>query len=167
MVMKIFLYGEEVLRNKALAVEEVDDGVRELIRNMGETMRQAGGIGLAAPQVGESRRIIIADVPQEEKELVALVNPKIIELEGACDFEEGCLSIPGISAKVKRAAEVVVEGITPEGEVIKKQYSGLLARVVQHEVDHLDGVLFVDRLGFLGRSAISLKLKALAKASKK
>jgi peptide deformylase len=167
MTMRIFLYGEDVLRQKSSPVEEVDDDVRALIRNMAETMRQAGGIGLAAPQVGESRRIIIAEVPQERQGLVALVNPKIIEPAGSSDFEEGCLSIPGISAKVKRAAEVVVEGTTPEGKAITKRYSGLLARVMQHEIDHLEGILFVDRLGILGRSALSLKLRKLAKANSK
>ncbi len=166
MVMKIFLYGEEVLREKASSVETIDEGVRELIRSMADTMRQAGGIGLAAPQVGESRRIIIAEVPKEQKGLIALVNPKVVELEGSCEFEEGCLSIPGVCAKVKRAAEVVVEGTTPEGEVVKKRYSGLLATVMQHEVDHLDGILFVDRLGILGRSVLSFRLRNLAKANK-
>jgi peptide deformylase len=166
-VMKIFLYGEEVLRQKASPVEEVDDGVRELIRNMAETMRQANGVGLAAPQVGDSRRIIMAEVPQEQKGLIALVNPKIVESSGTSEFEEGCLSIPGITAKVKRAAEVVVEGLTPDGEEVRNKYTGLLATVMQHEIDHLEGVLFVDRLGFLGRSALSFKLKGLAKANKR
>lgn len=167
MVMKMFLYGEEVLRQKASPVEEIDEGLRRLIRNMAETMRQAEGIGLAAPQVGESRRVIIAEVPQEHKELIALVNPRVLESEGSCRFEESCLSIPGISAKVNRAAGVLVEGTTPEGEAVKKEYSGLLARVMQHEIDHLDGVLFVDRLSILGRSAISFKLRNLARANRK
>jgi peptide deformylase len=166
-VMKIFLYGEEVLRQKASPVEEVDDGVRELIRNMAETMRQANGVGLAAPQVGDSRRIIMAEVPQEQKGLIALVNPKIVESSGTSEFEEGCLSIPGITAKVKRAAEVVVESLTPDGEEVRNKYAGLLATVMQHEIDHLEGVLFVDRLGFLGRSALSFKLRGLAKANKR
>lgn len=167
MTMKIYLYGEEVLRQKASPVEKIDDGVRELIRNMAETMRQAEGVGLAAPQVGELLRIIVAEVSQEQTGLVALINPQVVESEGSIESDEGCLSIPGISAKVTRAAEVVVEGLTPEGEMVKKRYSGVLARVIQHEIDHLDGVLFVDRLGFLGRSALSLKLRSLAKANKK
>jgi len=167
MVMKIFLYGEDVLRQKASPVEKIDAGVRELIRNMADTMRNGGGVGLAAPQVGEPRRIIVAEVPQEQTGLVALVNPKIIESEGSSEFEESCLSIPGISAKISRAAEVVVEGTTPEGEAVRKKCSGLLARVMQHEIDHLDGILFVDRLGILGRSAISLKLRAISKANRK
>lgn len=165
-VMKIYLYGEEVLRKTASPVEEIDDDVRQLVRNMAETMRQASGVGLAAPQVGDSRRIIVAEVPQEHKSLIALINPKIVESEGTSEFEEGCLSIPGITAKVKRAAEVVVETLTPEGEQLKKKYTGLLATVIQHEIDHLDGILFVDRLGFLGRSALSFKLRSLAKTNK-
>jgi len=165
-VMKIYVYGEEVLRQKAPPEEEIDDGVRELIRNMADTMRQAAGIGLAAPQVGESRRIIVTEVPQEHKGLVALINPKIVESKGSSEFEEGCLSIPGVTAKVKRAAEVVVEGLTPEGKKVRNKYTGLVATVIQHEIDHLDGILFVDRLGFLGRSALSLKLRSLAKANK-
>ena len=167
MVVRVYLYGEDVLRQKASPVGEMDDGVRELVRNMTDTMRDAGGIGLAAPQVGESRRVIVAEVPQEHTGLVALVNPRIVESQGSSEFEEGCLSIPGISAKVKRATEVVVEATTPAGEAIKKKYSGLVGRVIQHEIDHLEGILFVDRLGFLGRSVISLKLRGLARTNKK
>ena len=165
--MKIYLYGEEVLRKKASPVEEIDEGVRELIRNMAETMRQAEGVGLAAPQVGDSRRILVADVPKEQTGLIALINPTIVESEGSCDSEEGCLSVPGISAKVARAAEVVVEGMTPEGKTLRKKCSGTLARVIQHEMDHLNGILFVDHLGFLGKAALSLKLRSLARANKK
>lgn len=164
--MKVYLYGEEVLRRKASPVEEINDGIRELIRNMAETMRQAGGVGLAAPQVGESRRVIIAEVPQEHSGLIAVINPVIVESSGTSEYEEGCLSVPGISAKVKRAAEVVVEGLTPDGKQVRNKYTGLLATVMQHEVDHLEGILFVDRLGFLGRSVISFKLRSLARASK-
>jgi len=167
MVRRVFLYGEEVLREKASPVEKMDDGVRKLIRDMAETMRHAaGGIGLAAPQVGESRRVIVVEVPQQQKGLVALVNPKVVESEGSLDYEESCLSIPGISAKVTRPAEVVVEGMTPEEGIVKKEYSGLLARVMQHEIDHLDGILFVDRLGILGRSALAFRLRSLAKANR-
>lgn len=165
-VIKIYLYGEEVLRQKALPVEKIDDGVRELIRNMAETMRQASGVGLAAPQVGDSRRVIVAEVSQENSGLIALINPVIVESSGTSEFEEGCLSLPGISAKVKRAAEVVVEGLTPDGKQVRNKYTGLLATVIQHEVDHLEGILFVDRLGFLGRSALSFKLRSLARANK-
>jgi len=165
-VMKVYLYGEEVLRRKASPVEKIDDGVRELIRNMAETMRQASGVGLAAPQVGDSRRVIVAEVPQENSGLIALINPVIVESSGISEYEEGCLSVPGISAKVKRAAEVVVEGLTPDGKQMRKKYTGLLATVVQHEIDHLDGILFVDRLGFLGRSVLSFKLRSLARANK-
>lgn len=167
MVMRISLYGEEVLRQKASPVDNIDDGVRKLVQDMAETMRQAEGVGLAAPQVGVSQRIIVAEVPKERKELIALVNPRIVESQGVSEFEEGCLSIPGITAKVSRAAEVVIEGVTPEGKEVRETYSGLLATVMQHEVDHLDGVLFVDRLGLLGRSALSFKLRSLAKANRK
>jgi peptide deformylase len=166
MVMKIYVYGEDVLRQKASPVEQIDEGVRELVGNMVETMRESGGVGLAAPQVGDSRRIIVAEVPQEEIGPIALINPTIVESQGSAQSEEGCLSIPGITAKVSRAAEVVVEGMTPEGKPVKKKYCGLLATVMQHEIDHLDGKLFVDRLGILGRSAISLRLRSLAKANK-
>ncbi len=167
MVRRISIYGEDVLRQKASPVETIDDGVRDLIRDMAETMRDAKGVGLAAPQVGVSQRIIVAEVPQEQKGVIALVNPKIVESRGSSEFEEGCLSVPGITAKVTRAAEVLVEGLSPEGKKVKETYSGLLATVVQHEIDHLDGVLFVDRLGLLGRSALSFKLRNLAKASKR
>jgi len=166
MVMKIYLYGEDVLRQKASPVKKIDERVRELIRNMTETMRHGKGVGLAAPQVGELLRIIVAEVPQEQKGVVALVNPKILESSGSVEFEEGCLSVPGIWAKVKRAAEVTVDALTPEGERVKRRYSGLLARVVQHEIDHLEGILFVDHLSILRRSMVSLKLRGMVKANR-
>jgi peptide deformylase len=167
MVRRISIYGEDVLRQKASPVETIDDSVRNLIRDMADTMREAKGVGLAAPQVGVSQRIIVAEVPQEQEGVIALVNPRIVESRGSSEFEEGCLSVPGITAKVTRAAEVLVEGLSPDGKEVRKTYSGLLATVMQHEIDHLDGVLFVDRLGLLGRGALSFKLRNLAKASKR
>ena len=146
MVMRIYLYGEEILRQKASPVDKIDNGVRDLIRNMGETMRHGGGVGLAAPQVGESRRIIVAEVPQEQTGLVALVNPTIVQSAGLSDLEEGCLSIPGYVGQIKRAESVTVKGRDQNGKEIRIKADELLAQALEHEIDHLNGVLYIDHL---------------------
>jgi peptide deformylase len=121
----------------------VTDQVRALIDQMVQTMRAAGGIGLAAPQVGVSLRVIVAEVDQR---LVALVDPVIVRAEGSDVGVEGCLSIPGVVAAVPRAARVVVRGKNRRGRGVTLQADGLLSRVLQHEIDHLDGILFLDRV---------------------
>ena len=161
---RIELYGSEVLRRPADPVDDVDDEVRALVRDMFETMYDAKGIGLAAPQVGISRRIIVLDVEEEsgESNRVALVNPRLASRTKKKDKQtEGCLSIPGVEAVVQRPVSVVVDGTDPEGQGVRLEAEGLFARALQHEIDHLDGVLFVDRLSPLKRQLLLKKWRKL------
>jgi len=141
--LTIRLYGDPVLRRKSREVEEVNGDIRKLIDNMAKLMYQNKGLGLAAPQVGILKRAIIADVGDG---LVSLVNPKILWRQGKDTMSEGCLSIPAINLEIKRSKEVIVEGLTKEGEKVQLGAVGLLARVLQHEIDHLDGILIIDRV---------------------
>ena len=139
----IRLYGDPVLRRKSREVKEMSGDIRKLIDNMAKLMYQNKGLGLAASQVGILKRVIVADVGDG---LVSLVNPKILWRQGKDTMSEGCLSIPGINLEIKRSKEVIVEGLTKEGEKVQLGAVGLLARVLQHEIDHLDGILIVDRI---------------------
>lgn len=159
-VLKIEMLGSEVLRRRADDIEQVDDELRSLIRDMFETMYDAEGIGLAGPQVGVSRRVIVVDVQEEGAAPFALVNPRVVEQGPATEKgEEGCLSIPGLSALVERPARVVVEGLDERGEPVRIEGEGLLGRCLLHEIDHLDGVLFLDRLSPLKRNMLLKKWK--------
>jgi peptide deformylase len=144
--------GDPVLREKAAPVEEVTDEIRTLIADMFDTMYAEEGVGLAAPQVGVSSRVIVVDPRDDDIEPFALVNPGVVELgtELVRD-EEGCLSIPGLKETVERPATVKVEALDREGRPITIEAGGLVARILQHEVDHLDGILFVDRVSALKR----------------
>jgi len=139
----IRLYGDPVLRRKCREVEEMTGDVQKLINNMAKLMQKNKGLGLAAPQVGMLKRVIIADVGDG---LVSLVNPRILWRQGKEIMSEGCLSIPGINLEIKRSKEVIVEGLNKENEKVQLGAVGLLARVLQHEIDHLDGILIVDRI---------------------
>jgi peptide deformylase len=154
-VREIRIMGDPVLREPAVEVEELDDEVRELVQDMLETMYHAEGIGLAAPQVGVSRRVIVVDLRDSDEDEVgpiALINPQVTESGRKTDRSpEGCLSIPGMEEVVERPESVTVEGLTPEGEGVTLEVSGLLSRALQHEIDHLDGILFIDRLSPLKR----------------
>ncbi|MGB9613214.1 MAG: peptide deformylase [Candidatus Margulisiibacteriota bacterium] len=143
MVLRILKFPNPILRKKAKPVKKVTPEVVKLIDNLVETMRAAPGVGLAAPQVGELVRVIVVEVAGE---LIALVNPKIVEKSGRQTFTEGCLCLPGVEAPVERAEYVVVKGLDRYGENVKVEAKGLLATVLQHEIDHLDGVLFIDRV---------------------
>ena len=161
-VMKIEMLGSEALRRRAEDVGAVDDEVRRVVRDMFETMYDAEGVGLAGPQVGLSRRVIVVDVREEGTHPFALVNPRILESSRDTDkAEEGCLSIPGVSSVVERPARVSVEGLDENGAPVRMEAEGLLARCLQHEIDHLDGILFTDHLSPLKRNMI---LRKLAKA---
>ena len=149
------------LRRPALPVESVDDSVRALADAMRETMRAAGGVGLAAPQVGRSTRVIIADPPKGEGKTLLLANPKVVSAEGEIVWREGCLSLPGISAPVRRARHVKVAALNMQGEAVEIDAEEHLAVCLQHEIDHLDGVLFVDRLSRLKRSLLMKKYEKL------
>jgi len=140
-------YPDPILRKKAALVEEIDDGVHAIIQDMFDTMEDEFGVGLAAPQIGISRRIITVSINEKGFEHLALVNPVIVRASGETVVsEEGCLSIPRINADVERPRKVVVHGTTRNGRAVEIDASGLLARVLQHEIDHLNGVLFIDRL---------------------
>ena len=161
---RIELYGSKVLRRPADPVDEIDDEVRALVRDMFETMYDAKGIGLAAPQVGISRRIVVLDVEEEsgESNPVALVNPRLASRTAKKDKQaEGCLSVPGVEGIVQRPVSVVVDGMDPEGRSVRLEAEGLFARALQHEIDHLDGVLFIDRLSPLKRQLLLKKWRKL------
>ena len=152
-VLEIKRYPDEVLKKKALPVERVDDSLRSLIDDMIETMYAAPGVGLAAPQIGVSKRLIVIDVStrEEKSPLIVLVNPQIIEADGFVEFEEGCLSVPEYIAVITRAERTVVKGLDRKGAPVEIEGTGLLARALQHEIDHLDGVLFIDRMSSIKR----------------
>jgi peptide deformylase len=164
-ILEILTYPTPILLRKAEPVENIDDSIRRLLENMAETMYAAPGVGLAAPQVGVSQRIIVADAsPRVEGEhLVKLVNPVITFAEGSTVCEEGCLSVPGFSEDVTRAEKIVVEGYNEDGKPVKIETDTFLATVLQHEIDHLDGILFIDHIGRLKRDIIRRKLRKEAK----
>jgi len=142
-VLPIVTEGHPVLRRKARPVTKITKRIQKLIKDMAETMYDAKGAGLAAPQVNVSERLIVVDVGQG---LVALIDPELIKAEGAVRDVEACLSIPGKSGYVTRAAQIVVKGLDPRGKQIKVEGNGYFARAIQHEIDHLEGILFIDRM---------------------
>jgi len=162
-VLRIRKYGDPVLRRKAERVEDIDDEIRRLAQDMMETMYAYDGVGLAANQVGELRKVVVVDISPHDptfKPLI-LINPVVVEGYGEEGFEEGCLSLPDITAEVIRPAQVLVRAISLEGDEVEIEADGLLARVLQHEIDHLDGVLFIDRLPFIRRRLLRGQLKKL------
>ena len=164
-VMEIKKYPERILKEKAAPVENIDAGLHLLIDDMIETMHYAGGIGLAANQVGITKKLCVLDLARKEDKmpLIVLVNPVITEKEGSVDAEEGCLSIPGYMTSIKRAEKVLVKGINREGKDIELEAEGLMARVLQHEIDHLEGFLFIDRMSPIRREFFKRRYKKLLK----
>ncbi|MBI4849468.1 MAG: peptide deformylase [Nitrospirae bacterium] len=148
-VREIVKYPEKVLREKTGPVKDIDSALQNLIDDMIETMYAAPGVGLAANQVGVSKQITVIDVSLREENipLIVLVNPEIVHLEGEIEAEEGCLSIPDYTTVLKRAMKVVVRGFDRHGKPVEIEAEGLLARALQHEIDHLNGKLFIDRMG--------------------
>ena len=136
--------GDEILKKKSREVEVIDDKVRELIDDMIETMHKYDGVGLAAVQVGILKQIIVIDIYDEKTPIVKLINPKIIKTKGEREVDEGCLSYPNKFAKVKRPEKVVVEGLNENGEKVRIEAVELLAQALCHEIDHLNGITFVD-----------------------
>ncbi|MEM1348447.1 MAG: peptide deformylase [Myxococcota bacterium] len=167
----IILYPHEVLTRRAAEVDVVGGATRELVADMVETMYDAPGIGLAAPQVGVLERITVIDVaPREddgpgEPELHVFINPEIVHREGAITWEEGCLSIPGIYEKVHRAEKIVVQALDANGEEFELEADGLLSVCIQHEIDHLDGVVFLQHLSGLKRRMALKRYKKLREAA--
>lgn len=184
---KILTYPDPFLRKKCAPVEEIDGDVLELLDDMAETMYGARGVGLAASQIGVDKRVVVIDISprntgadeegeDEEEErteyegpgLIELINPEIITSEGEVIAEEACLSIPGFTSDVKRKQRVVIEAYDREGRLMEIEASELLARVFQHEIDHINGILFIDRLSRLKRELIKRKIeKELGKEEKR
>lgn len=157
-VRPLRLFGDPVLRQRAGTVVAVNDAVRSLIADMFDTMYAEEGVGLAAPQVGIADRVIVVDPRDAEVQPFALVNPEIVVASAERDRgEEGCLSIPGLREIVERSARVVVQGLDRDGRPVRLEAGGLLARILQHEVDHLDGILFLDRVSPLKRKMLLQK----------
>jgi len=162
-IRRILHYPETVLKQVSASVTEVDDEIRALAADMAETMYAAPGVGLAAPQVGVSRRLVVLDcAPKEEPaQLVVAINPEIVDREGEAFEEEGCLSVPGYYARVARSARVTVRFLDLDGRERQMEADGLWAIAFQHEIDHLDGILFVDHLSPLKRSMFRKKYKKI------
>jgi len=160
-VLEILKYPHPTLKKRSETVSLIDEDVKRLIHDMRETMYAAGGIGLAACQVGVSRRVIVLDVsPMDpQRSFFALINPEIISEEGETDHEEGCLSVPDYLEKIKRKEKVWVKGLSPEGKEIEIEGDGILAIALQHEIDHTDGILILDRVSRLKREIYRNRLK--------
>jgi peptide deformylase len=165
-LMRIRVLGDQVLRQPAAEVEKFDDELHRLVDSMFLTMYKAEGAGLAAPQVGVGARVVVIDVREAATGPVALINPRIVSRSDVKEkLVEGCLSIPGVSSPVERYQEVVIEAFTTAGTLMKLSGRGRLASVLQHELDHLDGVLYLDRLAPLQRKMILKKYQKMSKAS--
>ena len=151
-ILQIKKYPKKILKTKTAKINRIDGKLIKFSRDMLETMYFFNGIGLAANQVGELLSVFVADIkPDGIQKPIILFNPQILLSSDNCYFEEGCLSFPGISAKIKRAGKIVVCGITPDEKEIKMEVGGILARVFQHEIDHLNGIVFFDRVNFIRR----------------
>ena len=165
-VLEILEYPNPELKKVSETVSKIDEETKTLIADMLETMYDAPGVGLAAPQVGHLKRIIVIDISEKDDESegpIVLINPEIISCEGKILFEEGCLSVPEYTADVSRYAKVAVKGLNENSEEVIIEDDGLLSVVLQHEIDHLDGILFVDKLGLIKRDIFKRKYKKMLK----
>lgn len=153
-ILNVLTYPDSRLRQRARPVARVDAAVRALARDLGETMYAARGVGLAATQVGAAQRVIVVDVSDARDALEVLINPRILATEGECRGDEGCLSVPDVTDAVTRAARIRYEALNLDGERVEREADGLLAVCIQHEIDHLDGVLFIDHLSSLKRERL-------------
>ncbi|MDD1613481.1 MAG: peptide deformylase [Methylococcaceae bacterium] len=162
-ILTILEFPDERLRKKAAVVKTVDDKIKKLADDMLETMYQSHGVGLAATQVDVHQRVIVIDVSEEKDAPLFLINPEIIEKDGIKESEEGCLSVPGFFEKVKRAEHIRVKALNREGQTFEFEARDLLAVCVQHEMDHLNGKLFVDYISALKRQRIKKKLEKIHK----
>ena len=185
MILSIFQYGDPILRTKGKQIEKIDNQIRELVANMIETMHAAHGVGLAAQQVGKALQLTVLDVSEVEdrastmklngKEVdpkasmpLVLINPEIEVAGGATEIgTEGCLSFPEITGEIERAKSIIVHAQTLEDDKIDIEASGLLARAIQHEVDHLNGILFIDRMNSAAKAALLSRLKRMQKQTRR
>lgn len=163
----IVIYGDPVLRENTQPVEKVDDDVKALVSNLIDTLKKARGLGLAAPQIGVSKRVFIVDLsPLELTESIRVfINPEITETDGSVVLEEGCLSFPGLYQKIERPETIKVKAVDLDGKEFELEASGMLARAIQHENDHLNGVLFIDHMSALTKTLIKGKLNKLKKTA--
>ena len=158
-LLEILHFPDPRLRNIAQPVQTVDDDIRQLLDDMLDTMYAAPGIGLAATQLNIDKRVVVIDVSEEKDQPLCLINPEILGLEGVEEMEEGCLSVPGVYEMVQRADQVRLRALDRNGQSFEMQAGGLVAVCIQHEIDHLDGKLFVDYLSQLKRTRIRKKLE--------
>jgi peptide deformylase len=165
-ILTILEFPDERLRKKAAVVKTVDDKIKKLVDDMLETMYESKGVGLAATQVDVHQRVIVIDVSEEKDTPLFLINPEILEKDGTKEPEEGCLSVPGFYEKVKRAEHIRVKALNREGQSFEFEARDLLAVCVQHEMDHLNGKLFVDYISSLKRQRIKKKLEKIHKMEK-
>ncbi len=167
-ILEIKKYPARVLKQKTMPVNSFDDNLQTLIDDMIETMYDAPGVGLAAPQVGVSSRLAVVDISSKEQNapLIVLINPIISRKEGAVEFEEGCLSLPEYTATIERAEIVVVNAVDRKGKPFEIEAGGLLAIALQHEIDHLDGILLIDRISPLKREFFKKRYQKAAKLNK-
>ena len=163
--LKIYTFPDPVLKTKAASVENIDEGLQRLIDRMAVTMYAAPGIGLAANQVGETQRVVVYDVSSRDgdRSPSILINPEIVMAEGNIVYEEACLSVLDYSAEVKRAERVLVRGVDRDGNPVRVEAEGLLAICLQHEIDHLNGVLYIDHISNLKRALYKKKLRKIKK----
>jgi peptide deformylase len=168
MIRPILRYGEEVLHRPAARVDRFDTFLHDLLRDMAETMYAAPGVGLAGPQIGVPLRVFVIDlsVAKNRGSLIEVVNPELVSCDGIQLEEEGCLSLPGFNATVPRPSRAVVRGQDRDGEPVTIEGTGLLARALQHEIDHLDGTLFLDRLRGIRRQMIVRRVQKLRRSGK-
>ncbi|MEW6215636.1 MAG: peptide deformylase [Nitrospirota bacterium] len=166
-LLDIKKYPEKILKEKTTYVEDIDGNIQRLIDDMIDTMYAARGVGLAANQVGVSKRLCVMDVStkEEKRPLIVLINPLVVEKEGIVEAEEGCLSIPGYITTIKRAGKVYVKALNREGKPIEIEGTGLLAKALQHEIDHLDGLLIIDRISPIKREFFKRRYKKALKAA--
>ena len=166
-ILEIRKYPEKVLKQKALPVTTFDQDLQVLIDNMIETMYAAPGVGLAAPQVGETKRLAVIDISSRDEKfpLLVIVNPVIVSSEDEVEFEEGCLSLPEYTAVVKRAEKVLVRALDRDGKPMEIEATDLLSIALQHEIDHLDGILLIDRISPIKREFFKKRYKKIQKFS--
>jgi peptide deformylase len=167
-LLKIRRFPDPALKQPAMEVDQIDGGLNGFIDSLVQTMYAAPGVGLAAPQVGDSRRIVVLDTDHENpgKHLLKLINPKVVEAEGAIIWEEGCLSVIDFTADVQRAEHVLVRAWTPDEKEIEIEADDLLAVALQHEIDHLDGKLFIDRISRIKRELYRRRITKMIKEGK-
>jgi len=164
---QIVIYGNPVLREEAEPVEQIDQATKDLVSDMIDTLKKANGLGLAAPQVGVSKRVFIVDLSAVElgASVIVFINPEILENSGLIEMEEGCLSFPDIYQKIVRPSDIKVRATDLDGKQFEMTVSGMTARAILHEYDHLEGKLFIDMISPMARAMLKGKLKKLAKAS--